>query len=76
MTSRPAVRAVTARLLDLPGVQWVQADPTTALLVVNGTVHGTDIQCALTEIGHLGVDFGKAEASHEGTMCRGDPNRR
>ena len=57
MTSRPAVRAVTARLLDLPGVQWVKADPTTALLVVNGTVHGTDVQRALTEIGYLGVDL-------------------
>jgi copper chaperone CopZ len=57
MTSRRAVRAVTARLLDLPGVQWVQADPTTARLVVNGTVHGTDVQRALTEIGYPGVGF-------------------
>jgi copper chaperone CopZ len=57
MTSRRAVRAVTARLLDLPGVQWVQADPMTALLVVNGKVHDTDVHRALTEIGYLGVHF-------------------
>jgi copper chaperone CopZ len=57
MTSRRAVRAVTGRLLDLPGVQWVQADPTTGLLVVNGTVHGTDIQRALAEIGYPGLNL-------------------
>jgi copper chaperone CopZ len=57
MTSRRAVRAVTARLLDLPGVQWIQADPTTALLIVNGKVHDSDVQRALTEIGYPGMDL-------------------
>ena len=37
--------------------------PTTARLVLNGTVHGTDLQRALTEIGYPGVDF------DQGLLC-------
>jgi copper chaperone CopZ len=56
MTSRGSVRAVTARLLGLTGVLWVQADPATALVTVSGSVQGAEVQRALTEIGYSSVE--------------------
>jgi copper chaperone CopZ len=47
-----SVRAVTARLLDLPGVQWVQADAATARLTVGGLVDPAEVRRALHELGH------------------------
>jgi hypothetical protein len=46
------VRAVTARLLDLPGVQWVQADAATTRLTVGGRVRPGEVRRALQELGH------------------------
>ena len=51
MASRRDVRAVTAALRDLPGVETIQADSVTASLVVEGTVLEQDVRLVLTELG-------------------------
>ena len=51
MASRRDVRAVTAALRDLPGVETIQADSVTASLVVEGTVLEQDVRLMLTELG-------------------------
>jgi copper chaperone CopZ len=51
MASRGDVRAVTAALRDLPGVETIQADSVTASLVVEGTVLERDVRLMLTELG-------------------------
>ena len=51
MTSRRDVRAVTAALRDLPGVETIQADSSTASLLVEGTVLEQDVRLMLTELG-------------------------
>ena len=51
MTSRRSVRTVTAGLRDLPGVETIQADSSTASLVVEGTVLERDVRLTLTELG-------------------------
>ena len=51
MASRRDVRAVTAALRDLPGVETIQADSVTASLVVEGTVLERDVRLMLTELG-------------------------
>jgi copper chaperone CopZ len=51
MTSRRDVRAVTAALRDLPGVETIQADSSTAALVVEGTVLEQDVRLMLTKLG-------------------------
>jgi copper chaperone CopZ len=50
MTTRQRVRTVTAKMLDLPGVESVQADHTTTVLTVSGSVHEADIRRALREL--------------------------
>ena len=54
MASRRDVRAVTAALRDLPGVETIQADSVTASLVVEGTVLEQDVRLMLTELGFSG----------------------
>jgi hypothetical protein len=51
MASRRDVRAVTAALRDLHGVETIQADSVTASLVVEGTVLEQDVRLMLTELG-------------------------
>ena len=51
MASRRDVRAVTAHLRDLPGVETIQADSVTASLVVEGTVLERDVRLMLIELG-------------------------
>jgi copper chaperone CopZ len=51
MASRRDVRAVTAALRDLPGVETIQANSSTASLVVEGTVLEQDVRLMLTELG-------------------------
>jgi hypothetical protein len=51
MTSRQHVRAVTAAVRDLAGVDTVQADWFTASLIVAGTVSEDELRSVLTEIG-------------------------
>ena len=51
MASRRDVRAITAALRDLPGVETIQTDSVTASLVVEGTVMEQDVRLMLTELG-------------------------
>ena len=55
MTSRPCVRKVTAVLRDVPGVQLVQADLTTATVVLRGEPTVADVLAALDEAGFPGT---------------------
>jgi hypothetical protein len=41
---------VTAKLLDLPGVDWVEADPSTMLVTVCGTISEVDVRAALCDV--------------------------
>jgi copper chaperone len=50
MTCRHCVRAVTARLRDLPGVVAVEADAEHARLVVHGDVTADQVQAALGDV--------------------------
>jgi len=50
MTCRHCVRAVTARLRDLPGVVAVEADAENAKLVVHGEVTAEQVQAAVAEV--------------------------
>jgi copper chaperone len=51
MTCRHCVRKVTAVLRDVPGVQLVQADLTTATVVLRGEHMVADVLAALDEAG-------------------------
>jgi len=51
MTCRHCVRKVTAVLRDAPGVQLVQADLTTATVVLSGEPTVADVLAALDEAG-------------------------
>ena len=51
MTCRHCVRKVTAALRDVPGVQQVQADLTTATVVLSGGATVADVLAALDEAG-------------------------
>jgi copper chaperone CopZ len=55
MSCRHGVRVVTARLRDLPGVEVVQADLTTATLVVHGAVAEEQVRAALDAAGFPAV---------------------
>jgi hypothetical protein len=49
---RPSVRAVSALLRDLPGIEIVEADPSTGVLIVSGHITAEQIRRALTEAGY------------------------
>lgn len=51
MDCRHTVRAVTARLRDLPGVETVEADPRSTTLVVQGDVSERALRSALAAAG-------------------------
>lgn len=51
LQGRQLVRLVTARLRDLPGVDLVQADGPTGILVVQGTVTEQGLREALAALG-------------------------
>ena len=51
MTCRHCVRKVTAALRDVPGVHLVQADLTTATVVLHGEATVADVLPALDEAG-------------------------
>jgi len=53
MTDRASVRAVSATLLDLAGVDAVEADATTGCVTVWGGVSETALRTALAEDGYL-----------------------
>jgi copper chaperone CopZ len=55
MTCRHCVRKVTAVLRDVPGVQLVQADVTTATVVLSGEPTVADVLAALDEAGFPGT---------------------
>jgi copper chaperone CopZ len=60
MTCRHCVRAVTARLRDLPGVVSVEADAGHARLVVRGDVTAEQVRAALE-----GVSFAPGSPEHD-----------
>jgi copper chaperone CopZ len=51
MGSRDCVRAVTALLRDLPGVESIEADGATTTLVVQGPVTERAVRAVLQEAG-------------------------
>lgn len=53
MTCRQCVRALSARLRDLPGVRTVQADSGTGSLVVEGEVSEQQVRAVLGGIGFV-----------------------
>jgi copper chaperone CopZ len=55
MTCRHCVRKVTAALRDVPAVQLVQADLTTATVVLSGEPTVADVLAALDEAGFPGT---------------------
>ena len=52
LTCRHAVRAVSARLRDVPGVLSVQVDAPARLVVVRGPVDAREIRAALVAAGY------------------------
>lgn len=51
MNGRQLVRLVTARLVDLPGVELVRADGLTGAVVVQGAVSAEGLRAALVDLG-------------------------
>jgi hypothetical protein len=52
MTDRRSVRTLTAELLDLAGVESVQADHTAGILTISGTVQEAAVHQVLRELEH------------------------
>ena len=52
LTGRHAVRVVSARLRDVPGVQSVEVDGPAGLVVVRGPVDAQQVRAALVEAGY------------------------
>lgn len=52
LTCRHAVRVVSARLRDVPGVLSVQVDAPAGLVVVHGPVDTRDVRAALLAAGY------------------------
>ena len=65
MTCRHCVRAVTARLRDLPGVVAVEADAEHARLVVYGDITADQVRAAVDEV-PLAADGREHDAAAEG----------
>ena len=52
LTGRHAVRVVSARLRDVPGVQSVEVDAPAGLVVVRGPVDSQQVRAALVAAGY------------------------
>ena len=52
LTCRHAVRVVSARLRDVPGVQSLEVDAPAGLVVVRGPVDAREVRAALVEAGY------------------------
>jgi len=52
LTCRHAVRVVSARLRDVPGVESVEVDGPAGWVVVRGPVDGEQVRAALVEAGY------------------------
>jgi copper chaperone CopZ len=52
MTCRHGVRAVTAALRDVAGVQMIQADAATATVTLKGSMTASDVSRALLRCGY------------------------
>ena len=53
LTGRQAVRVVSARLRDVPGVQSIEVDAATGVVVIGGSVDARAVRAALLEVGYL-----------------------
>jgi hypothetical protein len=51
LNGRASVRVVTARLRDVPGVEIVQADQATGVIVVQGSMSEQEVRIALACVG-------------------------
>ena len=52
LTCSHAVRAMSARLRDIPGVHSVEVDAPAGLVVVRGPVDPREVRAALLEVGY------------------------
>lgn len=52
LACRHAVRAVSARLRDVPGVQSVEVDAPAGLVVIHGPVDARQVRAALVAAGY------------------------
>lgn len=52
LTSRQAVRVVSARLRDVPGVESVEVDAPAQLVIVRGPADARLVRAALVEAGY------------------------
>ena len=52
LTCRHAVRVVSARLRDVPGVESVEVDGPAGWVVVRGQVDARQVRAALVEVGY------------------------
>ena len=62
MTARQDVRAISAVISDVPGVQTLQADLTTGTVQVTGSADPAAITAAVTDAGYTGVECTVAAA--------------
>ena len=63
MTARQDVRAISAAINDVPGVQTLRADLATGTVQVTGSADPAAITAAVTAAGYTGVDCTVASAT-------------
>ena len=63
MTARQDVRAISACISDVPGVQTLRADPATGTVQVTGSADPAAITAAVTAAGYTAVDCTVAAAT-------------
>ena len=63
MTGRRDVRAISAVISDVPGVQTLRADPATGTVQVTGSADPAAITAAVTAAGYTAVDCTVAAAT-------------
>ncbi len=69
MTSRAAVRAISARICDVVGVRTVEADLTTRTVVVTGSADPSAVRAAVVAGGHPVEAGDPAESSTRSTLA-------
>jgi copper chaperone CopZ len=65
MTSRQDVRAISAVISDVPGVQSLRADLVTGTVQVTGSAESAAVTAAVTAAGYPAVDYTVAPATDE-----------
>jgi len=70
MTARHDVRAISAVISDVPGVQTLRADLATGTVQVTGSADPAAITAAVTAAGYPAVDYTVAPPSDDSTPTR------